>query len=1052
MAELAAGIEEALLEDLTPGQRDAVRSEARRLLVIAGAGSGKTEVMARRIGWWLGVNEVPRESVVAFTFTERAAEEMKFRIREVIQRITPEGEDVTLGGMYVGTIHSYCLNSLRQLRPDRFHNYDILDEAARVAVVQGVFHSVLGLSALQSALTQASESEYDFGFFATIDRFLLGYDLLNEYGRLDVELPAGEPPSRPGEEVQWCKEARLRTPVGQGDVAQAFGVAAARFYAYLRCRRFLDFSTSQSELVRLLESDGSILDQLRSSTTHVVVDEVQDINPIQDTLVRLLVADSGSLTSVGDHRQAIFGWRGGRVDIMGRLFEEISADQARDGSGQVVELAENFRSTQRIIDLGNLWAQTIGAPSGMASPDMTQGRAARTDVDPSHVSCLGFPERPEEAGWIADAVQTLVRGDGTGARHDTRDGDRGLAYSDIAVLIRSSTDARTYMRALEDRGIPAVFRAGPDLFSQPEVLLFVAALARTAGIDRFVGGQYDQKSLPNRIDETLDGCSPEPEAVIHAAAEALREEGLSLADDVERRLLLVSDLLQRRISGEAPPAKESLRELHTADVVQWLRTGQQVRRVFPQRIFHLLLAEGGAREWDGAGRRGNAAMFHLGQLSSLLTQIETPGWVSSQGYKYAVVALLIWGTQNARTEEAPLLVAPDAVTISTVHTAKGLEWPVVFVADIRARRFPSQRARSVPRVPFDEPLTEEIDPRLLADNDNYDAERRLMYVAITRAERFLFLSYSGDQQSRFMRQLAEMFQEVGGLAFPDSPAVPSGVEYRETAFDREKRLVTSFSDLRYYLECPHDFYLRKVVGFAPTIDQAFGYGRNVHNIMREIHSDPKKWAELATNREVLEKELWGLIDRGIFYLRYTTGEPADNMRRKAVKIVGDYVERYFDELARLTFEPEREFETLVEEEQTLIGGAMDLIRLDDPPRVTIIDFKSGEPESDVKMKLDEDEMRLQVTTYGMAAKKELEYEPERGFVRYLGEAQELDVPMDEAAIAEARRTIVKTARGIRNREFDLGPQRPPRDEAKGIRCAECDFLLFCGRPEPRELA
>ena len=118
-----------------------------------------------------------------------------------------------------------------------------------------------------------------------------------------------------------------------------------------------------------------------------------------------------------------------------------------------------------------------------------------------------------------------------------------------------------------------------------------------------------------------------------------------------------------------------------------------------------------------------------------------------------------------------------------------------------------------------------------------------------------------------------------------------------------------------------DFYLRKVLGFAPTIDQAFGYGRGVHNLMRAIHSDPRKWAELAHDDASLKKELNKLIDRGLFYLRYTTGDPAENMRAKGVRIAADYVKHFADELRELTFEPEKEFETVVEYEDGT-GGAM----------------------------------------------------------------------------------------------------------------------------------
>jgi DNA helicase-2/ATP-dependent DNA helicase PcrA len=436
-----------------------------------------------------------------------------------------------------------------------------------------------------------------------------------------------------------------------------------------------------------------------------------------------------------------------------------------------------------------------------------------------------------------------------------------------------------------------------------------------------------------------------------------------------------------------------------------------------------------------------------------VTGIETPGWTSPREYPYQIQALLLWGTQNARSEEAPLLVTPDAVSISTIHSAKGLEFAAVFMADVCANRFPSAMARRDPGLPFDGPITARIDEADLIDNENYDHERRLMYVALTRAERYLFVTASGTRQSRFFRAIPGLVSSAGGVGDAAAADTPAGLKYRPSEPSRESRLVTSFSDLRYYLECPHDFYLRKVLGFTPTIDQAFGYGRGVHNLLREIHSDPKAWAELAQDPSALEARLRELIRRGLFYLRHTVGPPADNMKNKAVRILADYVGTYAEELSRLTFEPEREFETLIEEQQVLVSGAIDVMRLDDPPRVTIIDFKSGEPESDTRMTLDEDEMRLQVSMYGLAARHELEYDPDRGLVRYLGEddpqRRELAVELDDIALAEARALVAETAGSIRGRRFASGPRRSARSDNQSSRCGECDFLGICGMAEAR---
>jgi DNA helicase-2/ATP-dependent DNA helicase PcrA len=175
------------------------------------------------------------------------------------------------------------------------------------------------------------------------------------------------------------------------------------------------------------------------------------------------------------------------------------------------------------------------------------------------------------------------------------------------------------------------------------------------------------------------------------------------------------------------------------------------------------------------------------------------------------------------------------------------------------------------------------------------------------------------------------------------------------------------------------------------------------------------------------------------------------MQDHAIAIIKDYVRSYAGELAQLKFEPEREFETLIEEEQLLISGAIDVVRLDDPPRVSLIDFKSGESESDNATKLSAEEMKLQVSLYGLAAKHELEFKPDQGIVRYLGETdptkKEMALQLDDKALAAARLKVIDTAKEIKQRNFHEGPRRAPRDAKHKSRCGECDFHLFCGHDE-----
>lgn len=1030
MAQQRPDLEGILLEGLTPEhQQRAVRSDARRLLVIAGAGSGKTEVMARRVGWWVAVSAVPKDRIVAFTFTEAAAEELKFRIRTHIERITPEGEDATLGGMYVGTIHGFCLKMLRDLAPETYYNYDILDDAGRIALVQRGYHGLLGLAGFQRVLGA--------GQFQAIGQFLKGYDLLNEYDRLDVQLGPGECPSDVALEREWVTQAVLRTDVGDTDIATAFAASASRFYAYMRARRFLDFSTSQSELTRLLRERPELLERIRESWTHVVVDEVQDINPVQDAVIRQLVGDQGRLTAVGDHRQAIYAFRGGRVDLMEALHAEFQA--APDGD--VIELPSNFRSTPRIIRLANEWSQSISVLGTLPNPAMTWGQR-RLDYSENHVALHRFAARETEAEWIAGTIRRMVRTEqDAGVRHDDREAERGLSYSDIAVLIRSSTDVRTYQDALRRHGVPSVVRAGPDLFSQPEVLLFLALLAEASGVDEFLGNPDRPGTLPARITTTL-GCRPIPGEVVVSACRTLHDNGLPLDPDAAERLTTLAQAIRHRIEHGGPPPFD-LARLRSREASQWVRREGRPRRVFPQQLYHWLIEEANVHRWDALGADGQSAMFHLGQLSRLITSIETPGWTTSGEFRYQIIALSMWGTASARTAEAPLLVPPDAVTITTVHSAKGLQFGAVFLADVNARRFPSNRARTVETLPFAGGILERIDPRHLADNENLDNERRLMYVALTRAERYLFVSCSGRQTSRFMNELSDIARGAEVPIWQETLDNPPDLEHMARRISADQRLATSFSDLRYYLECPHDFYLRKVLGFAPTIDQAFGYGRGVHNILREIHRNPRRWAELARDREELQRALQRTVESGLFYLRYTTGDPLQNMRATALRGLTDYVAAYAEELERLEFEPEREFETLLPDEDLLISGSIDLVRLDDPPRVTIIDFKSGERGETNQSGLPEDMMRLQIGIYGLAARHELEYEPDHGLIRYIGEQEaahrQLEVNLGAEELRTARAVVVESGRQIRGRRFNEGPSDRAPD-----RCVSCDFARLCG--------
>lgn len=1031
-----------LLGGLNAEQAAAVGSPARLLGVVAGAGSGKTEVMARRVAWWIGVDGVDRSRIVAFTFTEAAAEELKFRVRERIGWITPDGVDASLSGMYVGTIHAFCLKCLREFAAAQYYNYDVLDDVSRMSLVQRGYWDLLGLRAFEAAASAAGLAQ---GRFAAIDLFLRTYDILNEHVALTFSGSDRTAPPRVEEENDWCRLMGCDTDLGDSDLALAFAHSAARYYAFLRARRFLDFSTAQAEFVRLLRTDAAFTERVTGFYDRLVIDEVQDINPAQAAIIDAIVEAGGTVTAVGDHRQAIYAFRGGRVDLMGDLFERIAAVP----DGAIQPLPANYRSTPRIIDIANAWAATIGDNAGMDCPPMIAGVEDRVDLTPQHVGIQEFATRDDEAAWIAETISRLVPpGSDDGARHGEGDRERGLGYSDVAVLVRASTEIGAYARALQQHGIPAVVRGGADLFSQCEVMLVLSALMLASGAEEYLGGAQ-ATSMPGRIASVL-GVSPRHDAVIPAALADLESRGLAIPGDADVRVLNLAQLIRLRLVTEDRIDPAGIDYVRSARARAWLLTRRRPRRVFPQMMFQWMLEELGFADWGEVGDPVyEAVRFHIGQLSFQLKGLEMAGWTGAgDDLKFQLIGFVMWGVGGGRIPEAPLLAPPDAVTLTTMHSAKGLEFGAVFVADVKWARFPSQRARSQPTFAFDAPAVPMINAATLADNANYDNERRLMYVALTRAERFLFVSASaGANRSRFMAELTPIFLREGAAPAPIPADLGGTIELRPRAGGHESRLSTSFSDLRYFLECPQDFYLRKVLGFTPPVGQEFGYGRGVHNLLRAVHEDPATWARLAENPAGMRDAVRRLVEDGLFYLRHTVGGPYDRMMNKAVSNVSEYVAAYAHELERLEFEPEKPFETLFPEERVLVTGSIDVVRLDAPPRVTLIDFKSGRSNGNASG-LSERMMAMQLGIYGVAAAHEMQFEPDQGLVRYIGEPdaskRELPVHLSETSLAQVRRDVVATAGKIRRRQFGAGPAPESQD-----RCGPCDFGTICAHGAAR---
>lgn len=423
------------------------------LQIIACAGSGKTEFISRRIAYIVAKRIAKPENIVAFTFTEKAARELKFRIRSKIRELI--GRQPDMGELYIGTIHSFCFALLKEFVPG-YQGFDVLDEGKRYAFISSIGRE-LDIQRLRQWLETNQRKPFNMTAESwAISTFIRNVDMVRE------EMVAPENVSQyPG-------------------FTEAFRV----YERILHEKRFLDFSAMMSLCVGHLAGNRKVLRDVRKRFTHITVDEYQDVNPIQEKLVNLLAGTGGNLCVVGDDDQSIYQWRGATI-------KNILTFQTRYRDVYVHHLPVNYRSTDGIVNLGN---RLISRNRKRLDKSMeSSGKKA----EKGDIYKIGFFDQKDEVRFVVERVQSLV-----GTRWMDNDGtERGLAYSDMAVFFRSvKYDSKPYLKAFTDAGIPFAVSGVGGLFDTPEVRTVFRVFS-------FLGDFGDEDSGPLTAETICEAAS-----------------------------------------------------------------------------------------------------------------------------------------------------------------------------------------------------------------------------------------------------------------------------------------------------------------------------------------------------------------------------------------------------------------------------------------------------------------------------------------------------------------------------------------------------------------
>ena len=623
------------LTKLNPEQKQAVLTTEGPLLILAGAGSGKTRVLTYRAAYLLEKG-VPPWAILAITFTNKAAREM----RERINRLAGEAAD----DMWVTTFHALSARILRRdiEKLGYKREFSIYDDDDQMTLIKRILKKL-----------DISDKSYPPRAVKSVISDAKNHMLSPE---------------------EWLKD-------NPDFRSKPYYRAYCEYEKELKENNALDFDDLILKTLELLTEHPPVLEVYRLKFSYIMVDEYQDTNMAQYMLVRTLAGDKKNVCVVGDDDQSIYGWRG--ADLRNIL--EFEKDY---GGCPVIKLEQNYRSTGNILDAAN---QVIAHNTGRKE------KALWTDADAGDkIKLYHALDERDEAAWVCDVIQSLTRG--------------GYELGDMAVLYRTNAQSRVLEEALVRRGIRYGVYGGLKFYDRKEVKDVIAYL-------RVLVNPDDDISLRRIINEPRRGIG---DSTVETIAAYAAQHGLSL----------LNALMEAENAGLSSRALTAVRGFTELLITL---TGDMLDKPASEFITGLIEQTGLEKQYENDKEPENESRRE--NIHELVSAVIEYDRMNPEGGMVGFLENVALVTDTDRMEEKASLV-----TLMTLHSAKGLEFPVVFLTGLEEGIFPISRAM------FNEEQMEE--------------ERRLMYVGVTRAKKKLFLSHARNRMLYNVRQSNEVSRFV----------------------------------------------------------------------------------------------------------------------------------------------------------------------------------------------------------------------------------------------------------------------------------------------------
>ncbi len=961
------------LTKLNEEQHLAVTHGTGPLLIIAGAGTGKTTVVTKRIEHLILDEKIPSSNILALTFTEKAAQEMETRIDEIL----PYGYTT----LWIETFHAFCDRILRLeainigLNP----RFDLLTEAESLLFLRKHLF------------------DFNLDYFRPLGspmKFLQG--MLTHFSRLRDDDISPE---------QYIKYAEKLVAPNEDEKKKTLELAHAfKTYEGLKAKEgVMDYSDLISNTLKLFRQRPSVLKQYQKQFQYVFVDEFQDTNYAQNEMAILLAGERQNITVVGDDDQSIYRWRGAAIANMLQFRNHFP-------QAKIVTLTKNYRSTQNILDGAYTLIQNNNPDRLEVKENIDKKLMGMREIKGDDITFLYSNRGEDEAEEVAKAILAEVK-------------KTHRPYNDFAILIRANDHSTPFQRALERSRIPYQFLGPGHLFQQSEIKDLIAYLHVLSNFD-------DMSSLYRIITmQMFDLQARDVASMLNFAKqsnfslfEAMEQvEKSSLTQEGKEKIQRITQMIKRHL--EKVPKEEA---------------GQILYYFFEDSgLLGYYLDPGSAKTEKEAQ---NIAKF-FEKLQSF----------ASNHTDASVFAVVDWLDLAMELGESPQAAEIDwtrnnAVNILTIHSSKGLEFPVVFVVNLVAQRFPSRDRKEQIPVP-----TDIIREALPEGEEGLQEERRLFYVAITRAKDHLFLTASrfyneGKRERKISPFVIETLGEPAVQAIvKKQTAKPPGqqlslLEVLNSNIENQNNKTEdpspqpvvpityiSYSQLQTFAMCPLHYKLRYILNLPSPPSPALSYGQSVHNALRDFFLLllQKQPLQAETMQEVLKKN-W--INKG-----FTSKTHEEQTYQQAETMLLSIARQTLVSMPP-TIAVELPFNFWLK--NLKVGGRIDRIDKLEDGRLEIIDYKTGKNVPTEK-KVKED---LQLSFYAIAAAEVkdgiLGKDPSDILLTlyYLEENIKLSTTRTREDLEKAKADILAKVEAIQKSDFLC---------SHSIFCKTCEYQMLC---------